>query len=614
MASSSALLKQFFQQINNSTTILNSDTSTASEEAIWNGRYVTSTDPICSEIRKINSEHLISTEKSPDIKLVERICSVCDINKKDQEPLKTLGSVSPKACAIFLKDLIIYNSIKKQLPSNPFYNDLSEWVTQGDISENRAGAAVAIIESYQNKTNYLFLDKLNLKSLPDVLRELPHLNSLSCENNNLTTLPDVFDHLPMLTEINLSHNNSLTQFPTALYRIKGKLDVNLTETPMLTQTIITPTLQENITRNDWTLIVNCYGVEGEKKTFEKSLSSYKKDIKIVKKINIETLNLTSKQQVLPSENLPEDVQKMLLQKQADKSPRIRTPQDLKNKTPSYTPTKLRLLSCGNESTPINVFGCRNPSHDHDTHPPLESLSFIYDEIDTIISLMKRGKENEPNDFLKQCAGATSSHPVEKVLSMPITDYQPPRLEHYLQLAKEMKSPRFDGHVKGILFFCGFGEGRTGTLLAAAKVLDKANKLDSALRKQLLTTERDFTPDTFNGTFTHLDKHFKTTSFVGKIVQDLRQLEMETIPSGIGMAVETPAQFQTLELLHNLLSISEKLNDTPPIRDDQILQIINEKNFSQDTIDAFFQINHNLKSQEQTILEAVKQFHSVSLET
>ena len=613
MSSYSSLIKHFFQEISSSTTILDSDTSSASEEAIWNGRYVKPTDRIGSEIIKIKSEHNISKKNGPEIKLIERICSVCDVSDKDQEPLKKLGSTSPKACAIFLKDLIIYNSIIKHLPSNSFYDDLREWVAQSDISENRAGAAIAIIESYQNKTEVLSLDNLNLKSLPNALKELPHLNSLLCDDNNLTTLPDVFDHLPILTEINLSNNNSLTQFPTALYRIKGKLDVNLIGTPMLTKTIITPTLLENITHNDWNLHVACYGVEGGKKTFEKSLEFYQKDIAIAKKINIEPLNLTLKQQVLPSENIPEDVQKMLLQKQADKSPRIKTPQDLKKKMSSHTPTKLRLLSCGNKSTPINVFGCRNPSHDNETHPPLESLSFIYDEVDTVISLMKRNEQNEPIELLKQCAGANSAHPVEKVLSMPITDYQPPRLEHYLELAKEMKSPRFDGEVKGILFFCGFGEGRTGTLLAAAKLLDKSNKLDSTLRKQLLTTERDFTPDIFNGTFTHLDKDFKTTSFVGKIVQDLRQLEMETVPSGVGMAVETPAQFQTLELLQNMLAISEKLNDTPPISDEQILQIINEKNFSQDALDAFFQINHNLKPQEQTILEAVKQLHSIFLE-
>lgn len=196
----------------------------------------------------------------------------------------------------------------------------------------------------------------------------------------------------------------------------------------------------------------------------------------------------------------------------------------------------------------------------------------------------------------------------KTFSIPILDFQPPRLEHYLTLSEEINTPLPDGAPKGILFFCGFGEGRTGTLLAAGKVIDEFNKLDTTARKQLLNLDREYTPDNYNGIFSYLNEDFKTTSFVGKIVQDLRRTEyVSALKKGI--SVETPAQFQTLELLQVMLAICEKLNDTPTISDEQILQVINNENFAQDTLEEFFQINHINEPQEKTIINSVKKFYS-----
>ena len=59
----------------------------------------------------------------------------------------------------------------------------------------------------------------------------------------------------------------------------------------------------------------------------------------------------------------------------------------------------------------------------------------------------------------------------------------------------------------------------------------------------------------------------------------------------------------------MLSICEKLNDTPPISDEQILQVINNKNFAQDTLEEFLQINHGHQPQEETIINSVKKFYS-----
>ena len=229
-------------------------------------------------------------------------------------------------------------------------------------------------------------------------------------------------------------------------------------------------------------------------------------------------------------------------------------------------------------------------------------------MDTVIAIVGRDKDNDIAPFFVDCAGDKNDQPTN-VLSIPILDFIPPRFEHYLTLAEEMKTATSSTNPKGILICCHIGEGRTGTFLAASLIIDKFKKLSSEERKKLLNINRDYTPDTFGGKFSHLSSHFKTTSFVGEIVQNLRQLEQETIAKKVGISVETIEQFQTLEILQCMLSISEKLKDTHPISDEQILEIINEKNFFPEPLEEFFQI-HNRQAGDDAILKAIKSLHKI----
>ena len=327
--------------------------------------------------------------------------------------------------------------------------------------------------------------------------------------------------------------------------------------------------------------------------------------------------LIKSKRVLQNESLPKETEETFLRNQNQREPRVQDQQDLDEKLTSCNLLKARFLSLENNDNKINIFGFLSPynilkdygkSSELDDETKAKNLPFLLNEIDTLITLVERDEKNEPVSSIKDYAGTNNLHPIKNVLSIPITDFQPPRLEHYLTLVEEMSTSSSSQEPKGIAIFCGFGEGRTGTLLAASQVINEFKKLDSESRKQLLNTSRNFTPDTFYGTFTYLRKNFKTTDFVGNIVQNLRKIEQENTQKGVGISVETPAQFESLEILQCMLAISEKLNDTPPISDEQILEFLNDQNFSPEPLEEFFQIDYSSPAEE-IILKSVKQFHA-----
>ena len=336
-------------------------------------------------------------------------------------------------------------------------------------------------------------------------------------------------------------------------------------------------------------------------------------------INITPDDYETTQHITNSDNLEQTFRNLLKTKHGRKN-RIQNLTQLQERLVSCKFTNMRFLTCGDKTGPINIFGCGQPSQRPEKKPSdlirideqtyFENLSFAYQEADTMIALTSRDSgHNRPYDFVTNCSGNENFCPI-KVLSMPIADFAPPRFEHYHTLVEKMNIPTSDTvqRPQGILIFCGAGEGRTGTLLAATQMIDEFKKRNSESRKQLLDTTRDYTPDTFNGKFTRLTDNFKTTSFVGNIVQKLRQLEQQTTANKKGISVETPEQFQTLEILQCMLAISEKLKEEPPISDDEILEIINENQFSRETLEEFFQIDYVNRQRDASILESVKNIH------
>ena len=588
----------------------------------------------------IQFKKTIDNEKLSDKQLLHRVCSICAVDEKQQILLEKTCSASAKEGAIALTNTLL-NTInseqnseeyalesdvtqvtntheniatEKKTTDQLFHESLQNWVTQGGNSEKRSKAADIIFYAYQHNSKELDLAMLGLTTLPSVLSQLTHINRIYLGNNELTTLPDIFKTLSQLEVISLN-NNPIANFPKALLSINKYLTINLNDTPML-NTIVTTSLANKIQAHKWLITAGLSSFEYS--LFDDCLSKYKNLIKYSKKSKLDLNDYITTIPIMNNNNILEDQEKNVLMAPYFKdSKRIKNHSDLQEKLAPCLFKNLRYISCGDENAPINIFGCARPmnapnmslgNHDLENKHYLHNLSFVYKEVDTILALTERDHTNTIIPFFIACAGEKNHQPT-KVLSMPILDFIPPRFDHYLTLAEEMSSLPSSTKPKGIFICCEAGEGRTGTLLAAALILDKFKKLDSESRKQLLNTTRDYSPDIFGGTFSHLSSEFKTTSFIGEIVQNLRRSEQETLTDEVGISVETTDQFQTLEILQCMLAISEKLNENPPISDREILEIISEKHFNPEPLEEFFQFNPNL-SKESCILEAVKKLATV----
>ena len=637
------------------------------EKGQWNGRSVSPSNKVWTEINHLLK--LDESHKMSDIQLLQRVCTICNVDSREQETLENLCTASPNAGFTKLTKIIVNKANLEQetdtISPNVFFQKLDHWVSEGDSKEKRTEAAEKIRTAYKKKTSDLFLNKLNLKTLPTVLNQLPKLTTLSCTNNQLTTLPDTLSQLPKLKDLRLGNNkfatlpsmfNKLTQledvnlksnqlktlpdvfkglthleniylddnplesFPKALYKIDQPLAISIDNTPLLNG-ILTPSLKLKIQQNEWQIREHAKKIEPTNTTpiFDCLRGAFYTDMKNSENFDFQPNDYLKTKQIDHDVKL-NDLVKTSLSKPytKKKQPPVTNHENLKTRLASCKFNKMRFLPCGTDNLPVHIFGSavpELPSKENSNYKLkktqcLHNLAFIHGEVDTMIAIPTRDEKNNTSDFVTTCAG-NATHQPTKVLSMPIIDFCVPRFEHYHTLAKEMNTPSLSKKPKGIYICCNAGEGRTGTLLAATQIMDRFKKLDSESRRKLTDGKKDYTPDIFDGTFSYLNNDFKTTSFVGKTVQDLRQLEKETTDKQVGMAVESPAQFETLEILQCLLAASEKLNDTPPISDEQILTTFYQHNFCEDTLEDFFQCDYRQPDNEKhSILEAVKQLHAI----
>ena len=535
-------------------------------------------------------------------------------------------SISVQIAAKALTEILV-DTIKKNPYSEDIFNkELQDWVEKGEESENRTKAAELIIQAYKYNSEKLDLSSLGLKSLPIVISQLTHVKSLTFSNNNLKTLPNVFENLPVLKTI-LLDNNPFKHFPKSLHALENNyVTVNIDNTP-ITFTFLTPGIKRKMCDNHWIISRLSNTTELKAKAFENSCYPYEQLLKNSKDLGLRPIEFIKCQRVTPNITLKKQTEETLLHIQKNKQTRVQTQQDLKEKLSPLDLTKVRLLNLENNDSKINLFGLATPYKkflDDDnggftvkrTDEEINqdnikahaiNQPFLFNEIDTLITLVDRDEDNQPTSSIKDYAGSNMIQSIKKVLSIPIPDFMPPRFEHYLTLTEELNINSSSDEPKGIAIFCGYGEGRTGTLLAASQVINEFKNLDSESRKKLINTTRDFTPDIFDGEFSYLSEDFKTTEFVGNIVQNLRKLEQETTIKK-GISVETPAQFESLEILQCMLAISEMLKDTPPVSDEQILEFINDQNFSPEPLEEFFQIDYS-RPAEEVIIESVKQFHA-----
>ena len=595
------------------------------ENTQWAGRSVSKSTAIKSEIKRLLVPE--NNEDITDIQLLDRVCTLCDVEPGKKETLRMFCGISVEIAAKALTEILVDTITKKPNSEELFNHELEDWVEKGEEGENRTKAAELIIQAYKYNSEKLDLSSLGLKSLPIVISQLTHVKSLTFSKNDLKTLPYIFEDLPALKTINLD-NNPFKHFPKALHALENNyVTVNIDNTP-ITFTFLTPGIKRKMCDNHWIISRLSNTKDLKAKAFENSCYPYEQLLKNSKDLGLRPIDFIKCQRVTPNITLKKETEETLLHIQKNKQTRVQTQQDLKEKLSPLDLTKVRLLNLENNGSKINLFGLATPykkflNVDDDSAVTVKRTDeeiiqdnirahavnqpFLFSEIDTLITLVDRDENNEPNSSIKDYAGSNMIHPIKKVFSIPIPDFQPPRFEHYLTLTEEMNITSPSDKPKGIAIFCGFGEGRTGTLLAASQVINEFKKLDTESKKKLLNTTRNFTPEISGGHFTFLKKDFKTTEFVGNIVQNLRKHEQETTIKK-GISVETPAQFESLEILQCMLAISEMLKDTPPVSDEQILEFINDQNFSPEPLEEFFQIDYS-RPAEEVILESVKLLHA-----
>ena len=570
----------------------------------WKSRTVSETNKIRLELQQ-----LLKTEQKKEYtnsELLDRICTMCNVDEKHTRFLQSFSKSSPKRVAAALAEAILNTATMEQKSDVVFYQELQDWIDQGEKDEERIGASEEIIEAYKENATMLDLSSWGLKSIPNALKYLTHLKELDISDNKLTELPDIFASLNQLHTISLD-DNKIIHFPKTLFCINRPLSVSILNT-QISNTIITPSIEKKINEHGWQVSSgDGYDI------FSFTKNNFLSKIKHAKANNLFVEDYVNTQRIANDDDgLEKQVQDVLLNPYHQHDKRIKNQTDFHKKSSICNFDNFRLLSCGDENNPINIFGCARLTRERPITNPkkmdryLQDLSFIYSEVDTLIPLVDRSSDNKSLPIVNDSAGTKTHHPTN-VLSMPITDFCPPRFNHFLTLANEMSPTLSSKKPKGILLFCNSGKGRTGTMMTAAKMLDEFKKLDSKSKKDLTNISLEYMPETFNGDFYNLSKTLKTTSFVGGIVQYLRKLEHDTTSSQEGLSVETDGQFKSLELFQCLLGLSEKLKETPAISDTKILETINKAGFTPETIENFFQIDYTQSAQD-IILDSLNKLH------
>ncbi|MDP0588051.1 MAG: hypothetical protein QS748_02130 [Candidatus Endonucleobacter bathymodioli] len=132
--------------------------------------------------------------------------------------------------------------------------------------------------------------------------------------------------------------------------------------------------------------------------------------------------------------------------------------------------------------------------------------------------------------------------------------------------------------------CQTGEGRTEIFLSMISSVDKFKKLNNSRDKDPLVFNRNTTLYTASGIFSVLGDEFRTTSVVANIINNMRSLEERVL--GESCYIETAWQCQTLDLLHLMLIINERMQNDPSFSDDKILSCIYDNDFPKELISQF----------------------------
>lgn len=97
---------------------------------------------------------------------------------------------------------------------------LEGWVRDGDESEDRAEAAQRMDRAHADLSRRLDLVGLNLKALPQDIRQMVHLQGLDLSDNQLATLPSCIGELSQLKILVVCNNPHLADLPEAISNLQ----------------------------------------------------------------------------------------------------------------------------------------------------------------------------------------------------------------------------------------------------------------------------------------------------------------------------------------------------------------------------------------------------------
>ncbi|MDP0588997.1 MAG: hypothetical protein QS748_07310 [Candidatus Endonucleobacter bathymodioli] len=560
-----------------------------------------------SEISKKMSRAL-EADYMTDIQMIDRLCALIPVNRKTQTDLSSLRDKNPKECAQRIAD-IIYNEktdninskeastdIKNDITEEQtacFYRELNEWVQQAGEGENRIKAQESIILAFETDSYNLNLNFLNLTSLPSAITQLKSLSEIDLLSNKLSEFPECL-YFCTLNRINIMYNDIID---------------------------LTAGMRMLISEFGCNIIVEKQSISGDPSILFEKLYYFKDILMSDKNIKIgeHDCDAASHIGLVNKDALEPQVEKILIESYHKKMQPKTQDEFLESFDQCDFDNKRTFLT---KDGSVNIIGCASSFCDSEnTSESNKSLEFIYQNVDTMILLIPRDLEEEKVEFIKNCTG-NDQHRLTQVKSLPMLDFSHPRLEHYEIILDTLKNNKSTSknRPKTIMISCHIGEGRTGTCLSMLKLVDEFKILPESAKKDLDSLDRTHPIAPRHGTFSALDDDYRTTEFIANVIDSIRINEEKSLDHAI--SVETPEQIMSLELMHLMLIINHIQQEGPLMTDDEILNLIYSKGFSEEFIMTFgdnyftkpiegvLTASDMLTESENKILQRIKNIHTI----
>lgn len=434
---------------------------------------------------------------------------------------------------------------------------LNLWIKKGKVFDHR-GCRMALRIALKFRSEEIDLSGMGLTEVPPVLTDMFFLKKINLSANPIGKFPGRILVLKNLEELSLSQCK-LTSIPDDILLLERLVKLNLSVNDI-------SSLPENMTSLNSLIVLN---VEGNR------LLSFPKGMDKLMQLRRLYCDFSGRGESISE--VPAGVNVLV---GSYENSRVR---DFSLGARRAFLENARCFTVGNKDARVLMMGSKFPS------PVIDSADFMSREFGRFFVLLEKEDEQVKN-YLEMIDKANSSlesmgdHDKFSKCSTfePIEDFFIPTLKQFVCLSEEVKESVSKG--ENFMVCCGYGGGRTGTMLACIKLLYRFLEMGKESKNEMPDMNRVHHVNDFYGNFSKLSDEHKTTDFVRASVEDLRKSE-ELLPSG-AVSVETPDQFLTLELWHLLLSINHKVKVDKEVSDDQIKEWIVDAGFSDDFLERF----------------------------